>query len=66
MKIKLFVISIILVLIFLQFRVINQVNNKFEILQAENPNKDQFEKIGNAYPQYSLMYQRTSLTSKYS
>tara|TARA_B100000242_G_scaffold281514_1_gene241850 strand:+ start:429 stop:1091 length:663 start_codon:yes stop_codon:yes gene_type:complete len=51
MKIKLFVISIILVLIFLQFRVINQVNNKFEILQAENPNKDQFEKIvGNAYP----------------
>ena len=45
MKIKLFVISIILVLIFLQFRVINQVNNKFEILQAENPNKDQFEKI---------------------
>ena len=51
MKIKLFVISVILVLIFLQFRVINQVNNKFEILQAENPNKDQFEKIvGNSYP----------------
>ena len=51
MKIRLFIISIILVIIFLQFKVIKQVNNKFEILQAENPNKEQYEKIvGNNYP----------------
>ena len=39
MKIKLFVISVILVLIFLQFRVINQVNNKFEIEEYKIPIK---------------------------
>ena len=51
MKVRLFIISIILVILFLQFKVITQVNNKFEILQAENPNKDQYEKIvGNNYP----------------
>ena len=51
MKVRLFIISIILVIIFLQFKVITQVNNKFEILQAENPNKEQYEKIvGNNYP----------------
>ena len=51
MKVKLFIISVVLVIVFLQFRVISQVNNKFEILQAENSNKEQFEKIvGNNYP----------------
>jgi hypothetical protein len=51
MKVRLFIISIILVMLFLQFRVINHVNNEFEILQAENPNKEQFEQIcGNSLP----------------
>tara|TARA_B100001027_G_scaffold208093_1_gene173109 strand:- start:775 stop:1437 length:663 start_codon:yes stop_codon:yes gene_type:complete len=51
MKIKIFIILIIFAVVFFQLKAINKVNNKFEILQAENPNKDQFEEIvSNAYP----------------
>ena len=51
MKIKLFIILIIFAVVFFQLKSVNKVNNTFEILQAENPNKDQYEEIvSNAYP----------------
>ena len=39
------VISILIAFIVLQYYHINKVSNDFEILQADNPNKDEFEKI---------------------
>jgi hypothetical protein len=51
MRIKLIVILIIFSVVFFQLKSINKIKNEFEILQAENPNKDQFEEIvSNAYP----------------
>ena len=46
---NIFKIFIFLVLIFLffQYRFINKNNNIIDIYQADNPNKDEFEKILN-------------------
>ena len=45
MKILIFIA--ILVIIFLQYREINNKSNTYDILQSENPQKDKFEDIIN-------------------
>ena len=47
MKIKILIIISILVVIFLQYKEINNNSNTYDILQSENPKKDKFEDIIN-------------------
>ena len=43
--VKTIILIISIILLYLQFRYVNKVNNKFDILQVDNPNKTQFENI---------------------
>ena len=43
--VKTIILIVSIILLYLQFRYVNKVNNKFDILQVDNPNKTQFENI---------------------
>ena len=45
MKRFVFIFIIITVLIYFQYQYINDINNSYEILQYENPNKSIFENM---------------------
>ena len=45
--VKTIILIVSIILLYLQFRYVNKVNNKFDILQVDNPNKTQFENILN-------------------
>ena len=47
MKRIIFILVILIVLIYFQYQSINEINNSFEILQYENPNKSIFENMVN-------------------
>jgi len=43
MKRIIFILVILIVIIYFQYQSINEINNSFEILQYDNPNKSIFE-----------------------
>ena len=47
MKRIIFILIILIVLVYFQYQSINELNNSFEILQYENPNKSIFENMLN-------------------
>ena len=47
MKRLIFIIIILLVIVYFQYQSINEINNSFEILQYDNPNKSIFENMLN-------------------